>query len=143
MRKDGEPRNISLTVSPVRNAAGEIVGASKIARDITAQKRAEEALRDSNVRFGLMANAAPVLIWIADHSKQRVWFNRVWLEFTGRTADQEHGFGWTQNVHEDDLARCLQAYAEGFDTRKPFRSEYRLRDGTGVPRWSSGSALAG
>ena len=135
VRKDGTLLDISLTVSPIRNAAGEIVGASKIARDITPQKRAEEALRDSNVRFRLMANAAPVLIWIADSSKQRVWFNKVWLEFTGRTAEQEQGFGWTQNVHEDDLARSLQAYAEGFDTRRPFRAEYRLRNGDGVPRW--------
>src|SRR4051812_13782906 len=70
LRKDGELLNISLTVSPIRNAAGEIVGASKIARDITSQKRAEAALHDSNVRFRLMANAAPVLIWIADHTKQ-------------------------------------------------------------------------
>ena len=68
-----------------------------------------------------MADAAPVLIWIADHTKGRHWFNKVWLDFTGRSADQEAGFGWTQNVHEDDLARCLQSYAEGFDTRQPFR----------------------
>jgi PAS domain S-box-containing protein len=135
VRKDGSLRNISLTVSPVRNAAGEIIGASKIARDITPQKRAEEALRDSNERFRLMANAAAVLIWIADQSKQRVWFSHRWLEFTGRSSDEEHGFGWTQNVHEEDLARCLQEYAEGFDSRRPFRSEYRLRNRDGAPRW--------
>jgi PAS domain S-box-containing protein len=135
VRKDGSIANISLSISPVRNAAGEIVGASKIARDITQQKRAEEALRVSNERFRLMADSAPVLIWIADHSKGRHWFNKVWLDFTGRAADQEAGFGWTQSVHEDDLARCLQAYAEGFDTRRPFRIEYRLRRVDGLPRW--------
>jgi PAS domain S-box-containing protein len=135
VRKDGSFVDISLTISPVRNAAGEIIGASKIARDITHQKRAEEALRVSNQRFRLMADSAPVLIWIADHAKARIWFNKVWLRFTGRTADQEAGFGWTQNVHEDDLARCLQNYAEGFDTRQPFRSEYRVRCADGEPRW--------
>jgi PAS domain S-box-containing protein len=135
VRKDGTLLDISLTVSPVRNAAGEIIGASKIARDITQSKRAEQALQVSNERFRLMANAAPVLIWIADHAKSRIWFNRVWLEFTGRQSEQELGFGWTQNVHEDDLARCLQNYAEGFDTRRPFRSEYRLRNQDGTPRW--------
>lgn len=135
VRKDGSLVDISLTISPVRNAAGEIVGASKIARDITQQKRAEETMRVSNERFRRMADSAPVLIWIADQTKGRNWFNQVWLEFTGRTTDQEVGFGWTQNVHEDDLARCLQAYAEGFESRRPFRAEYRLRRADGVARW--------
>jgi PAS domain S-box-containing protein len=134
-RKDGHLVDISLTVSPVRNSAGEIVGASKIARDITQQKRAEEALRLSGERFRLMADSAPVLIWIADQSKSRTWFNRSWLNFTGRQPEQELGFGWTQNVHEDDLATCLQVYGEGFDTRQPFRAEYRLRRADGMPRW--------
>jgi PAS domain S-box-containing protein len=135
VRKDGTLLNISLTISPIRNAAGEIIGASKIARDITQQKRIEEALRVSNERFRLMANTAPVLIWIADNSKARIWFNKRWLEFTGRSQEEEAGFGWTQCVHEDDLAQCLQSYAGGFDGHKPFRSEYRLRRNDGEPRW--------
>jgi PAS domain S-box-containing protein len=135
VRKDGSAVDISLTISPVRDASGEIVGASKIARDISQQKRVEEVLRVSNDRFRLMADSAPVLIWIADLTKARNWFNKGWLEFTGRTADQETGFGWTQNVHEDDLAQCLQVYGEGFDTRQPFRSEYRVRRSDGQARW--------
>ncbi len=135
VRKDGTLRNVSLSVSPVRNAAGVIVGASKIARDITAQKRAEEAVRVSNERFRLMADSAPVFIWMADLTKSRNWFNKGWLAFTGRTVEQEQGFGWTQNVHEDDLAQCLHAYGEGFDSRKPFRSEYRVRRSDGMARW--------
>ncbi len=135
VRKDGTVVNVSLSISPVRNAAGDIVGASKIARDITQQKRAEEALRATNQRFRLMADSAPVLIWLSDHTKGRVWFNRRWLQFTGRTPDQEMGFGWTQNVHEEDLAKCLQAYGEGFDSRQPFRSEYRIRRADGMARW--------
>lgn len=134
-RKDGSLIDISLSISPLRNAAGEIVGASKIARDISQQKRAEEALRVSNERFRLMADSAPVLIWIADRTKARNWFNRRWLEFTGRPTDMEAGFGWTQSVHEDDLARMLQQYAEGFDTHKPFRTEYRIRRADGMARW--------
>jgi PAS domain S-box-containing protein len=135
VRKDGSLVDISLSVSPVRNSAGEIVGASKIARDITQQKRAEEALRSIHERFRLMADSAPVLIWIADHTKSRNWFNKRWLNFTGRSPEQETGFGWTQNVHEDDLAKCLQSYAEGFDTRQAFRSEYRIRRADGMARW--------
>ena len=135
VRKDGSLVDISLTISPVRNALGEIVGASKIARDITLQKRAEESLRMSNERFRLMANSAPVLIWMSDQSRSRNWFNRGWLEFTGRTLEEEHGFGWTRAVHEDDLANYLQAYGESFDTRRPFRAEYRARNADGASRW--------
>jgi PAS domain S-box-containing protein len=135
VHKDGHLVDISLTISPVRNAAGEIVGASKIARDITQQKLADEALKVSNDRFRLMADSAPVLIWIADHTKGRNWFNKNWLDFTGRALEQEAAFGWTQNVHEGDLAQCLQVYGEGFDTRRPFRSEYRVRRGDGESRW--------
>jgi PAS domain S-box-containing protein len=135
VRKDGTRVDISLTISPVRNSAGEVVGASKIARDITQQKRAEDALRVSNERFRLMANATPVLMWIADGSKSRTWFNKGWLEFTGRAPEEEHGYGWTQNVHEDDLSRCLERYAEGFDTRQPFQSEYRIKRHDGEARW--------
>jgi PAS domain S-box-containing protein len=135
IRKDGGVVNISLTISPIRNSKGEIIGASKIARDITPQKYAQETLRVTNQRFRMMADSAPVLIWIADSTKGRSWFNKGWLDFTGRAAEQEQGFGWTQNVHEDDLARCLQVYAEGFDTRQPFRSEYRVRRADGMARW--------
>ena len=135
IRKDGSPVDISLTISPVRNAAGDIVGASKIARDITQQKRVEETLRESNQRFRLLADSAPVLIWMADATKGRSWFNKRWLDFTGRTPEQEQGFGWTQNVYESDLEKCLQAYAEGFDSRQPYQSEYRLRRADGEPRW--------
>ncbi len=135
VHKDGSLVDVSLTISPIRNAAGQIVGASKIARDITQQKRAEDRLRATNQRFRFMADSAPVFIWMSDSSKSRVWFNRRWLEFTGRTLDQEVGFGWTQNVHEDDLAKCLQAYAKGFDARQPFRSEYRVRRADGMARW--------
>jgi len=135
VRKNGTLVDISLTISPVRNAAGEIIGASKIARDITQQKRAEEAVRESSERFRLMADSAPVLIWMADAAKGRIWFNKRWLEFTGRPPEQEQGFGWTQNVHADDLAQCLQKYAEGFDSRQSFRSEYRLNRADGEARW--------
>src|SRR6202022_1867792 len=65
-RKDGTLLNVSLSVSPMRDGSGTIFGASKIARDVTQQKRAEDAIRASELRFRLMADSAPVLIWIAD-----------------------------------------------------------------------------
>jgi PAS domain S-box-containing protein len=135
MRKDGSRVDISLTVSPVRNSRGDIVGASKIARDITLQKRAEEALRVNDSRFRIMADSAPVLIWMANTARTFTWFNQTWREFTGRPMDEELGFGWTQNVHADDLQNCLDTFTQSFEKRAPFRLEHRLGRHDGTWRW--------
>lgn len=134
-RKDGSLLDISLTVSPIRNALGEIVGASKIARDITLQKRAEEALQASDSRFRNMADSAPVLIWMADSTRTFTWFNKTWQEFTGRPMEEELGLGWTQNVHADDLERCLSTFDRSFKELKPFRIEHRMGHADGTWRW--------
>jgi PAS domain S-box-containing protein len=139
-RKDGMLLDISLTISPVRDANGVIVGASKIARDITLQKAGERALQASDARFRRLANTAPVLIWLADRSKGCTWFNQTWLEFTGRDPEQELGFGWTENVHPDDLAGLLSAYTEAFEAKQPFRHEYRLGR-RGEWRWLTQNAV--
>jgi PAS domain S-box-containing protein len=104
-------------------------------RDISDRKRIENALRESEARFRAMADAAPVLIWLADTDKRCIWFNQGWLEFTGRTLDQEFGHGWTEGVHPDDFNRCVAIYTLNFDARRPFRMEYRLRRRDGVYRW--------
>jgi PAS domain S-box-containing protein len=140
-RKDGTLLNVSLSVSPVRDVNGTIVGASKIARDVTHQRRAEQAMRASEVRFRLMADSAPVLIWIADTSKACTWFNKAWLEFSNRTMEQELGFGWVQNIHPEDLDRFLQVYSEHFEARTAFKAEYRFRRHDGEWRWLIDNAV--
>ena len=135
MHKDGSRLDVSLTVSPVRNSKGDIVGASKIARDITPQKRAAEALRVSDNRFRIMADSAPVLIWMANTARTFTWFNKTWRDFTGRPMDEELGFGWTQNVHADDLQNCLDTFTQSFEKRVPFRLEQRLGRHDGTWRW--------
>jgi PAS domain S-box-containing protein len=82
-----------------------------------------------------MADATPVMIWQADHAKQSIYFNRLWLEFTGRTLEQEPGAGWADGVHPDDLERCLRTFAQAFDHRQNFEMEYRLRRHDGEYRW--------
>ena len=139
--KDGTLLDISLTISPVRDAHGVIVGASKIARNITQQKAAERAVRESDARFRSLANSAPVLIWVADATRGCAWFNETWLGFTGRTVGQENGFGWTENVHPDDLAALLTAYSAAFDAKKPFRHQFRLGRHDGEWRWLTQSAV--
>ncbi|HJT20339.1 MAG TPA: PAS domain S-box protein [Nitrospira sp.] len=111
-------------------------GLSIFFSDISEQKQAQEALRESEARFRTMANTAPVLIWLSDRTKSRTWVNKPWLRFTGRTMEQELGHGWTDNIHPDDLDRCLDLYGTSFDRKQSFRMEYRLRRHDGEYRWT-------
>ena len=102
--------------------------------------------------FQRLMDAAPVMIWVAGPDKHCVWFNKPWLEFTGRTIEQERGNGWAEGVHPSDLNRWLETYTTHFDKRLPFRMDYRLQraDGeyrwildTGVPRTDDGGTFLG
>lgn len=77
----------------------------------------------------------PALIWRANTEKLCDYFNKMWLEFTGRSMEQEYGNGWAEGVHPDDLDRCFEIYTTSFDQRKFFSMEYRLRNSSGDYRW--------
>jgi two-component system, LuxR family, sensor kinase FixL len=104
-------------------------------RDITKRKLAEEALRESEARFWTVANVAPVMIWMSGPEKDGIFFNKGWLEFTGRTVEQELGAGWLEGIHSEDLAHCLDVCGTAFGKREPFTVEYRLRRKDGEYRW--------
>jgi len=135
LTKEGLPINISLTVSPIKDRNGKVIGASKIARDITEDKKRQEALRESEVRFRTMADSAPILIWESGVDKLCNYFNQTWLNFVGRTMEQELGTGWTDGLHPEDSDRYRQLYTTSLDAHIPFEMEYRLRHRTGEYRW--------
>lgn len=118
-----------------RDSNANPVRALGTAVDISDRKRAEFELRESESRFHAMADGAPILIWMSGLDKLCNWFNKVWLDFTGRSLEQELGNGWTQGVHPEDFQRCLDTYMAAFDERREFTMEYRLRRHDGAFRW--------
>jgi two-component system, LuxR family, sensor kinase FixL len=106
-----------------------------VSMDVTAQKQAEDALRESEARFRTMANTAPVMIWMSGPDKLCTFFNKGWLDFTGRPLERELGNGWAEGVHREDIDRRFEVYVNSFDARQPFTMEYRLRRSDGEYRW--------
>ncbi|WP_104545527.1 PAS domain-containing protein [Chroococcidiopsis sp. TS-821] len=151
-RKDGVYRWHIGRAVPVRDNDGQILSWVGTATDIDDRKRFEEALKESEARFRSMADNAPVMIWMSGTDTQCNWFNQPWLEFTGRSMEEEVGDGWAQRVHPDDKEPCWQTYLKAFAARQRFEMEYRFQraDGeyrwlvdTGVPRFTPSGDFAG
>jgi PAS domain S-box-containing protein len=139
LRANGEEFPLEVSISQVEFDGRKTYTA--ILRDITERKHAEILLRESEERFRTMANNAPVLIWLSDANKARTWFNRGWLDFVGRSMEQELGNGWIEHIHPQDRDRYLETYQRAFEIREPFQIEYRLHRRDGVWRWILGTGV--
>ena len=133
--RTSEPCFSDWSIRRIESDDGAAVGLLLTAVEVTEHVLQEQALRASEQRFRTMADAAPVLIWVSGTDQRYTYFNRPWLDFTGRTMDQEVGEGWAKGVHPEDLARCLETRATAFGNRQLFNMVYRLRRQDGEYRW--------
>jgi PAS domain S-box-containing protein len=135
LTKDKRLIDISLTISPIRNRKGEIIGASKIARDITKNKLAEEKLRQSEKYFNELANAMSQLVWITQPNGTVVYFNDRIYEYRGIEELPDGSWKWEGLIHPDDLASTLQEWHIAVSNRSEFVKEQRLQMAGATYRW--------
>jgi PAS domain S-box-containing protein len=135
VHKNGQPIYVTGVTTAVHNSAGEIIGYTKVARDITRTKEIEAKLRQSQNIFKTMADTIPALVWMTDVHKNYYYFNKVLLDFTGRSIEEEAGYDLTMAVHPDDHEAGIAKFNEAFDNRESFEVTYRLMRHDGVYRW--------
>jgi PAS domain S-box-containing protein len=113
-----------------------VVEASR--EELTVLTRIETRLHESEAMFRLMVDRAPAMIWISDTDRVCGFFNKSWLDYTGRTPTFMAPIaenGWAEDIHPEDLGSCLEAYDEAFNNRREYAMEYRLRRHDGQYRW--------
>jgi PAS domain S-box-containing protein len=140
-RKDGSLLDISLTVSPIRDASGAIIGASKVARDISQRKHAEHALRDSEERFRMLADNMAQLAWTCDQLGNVTWYNQRWLDYTGLSFDDMKDWGWTKCHHPDHVERVVASVTRSRESGEIWEDTFPLRGKDGQYRWFLSRAI--
>jgi len=135
MRKDGALLDISLTISPVRDSHGNVIGASKVARDVTQRKRTELAQQESEERFRMIADNMNQLAWTCDSLGDVTWYNQRWIDYTGFSVDEMRGWGWMQVHHPEHVARVVERVKRAAEAGEAWEDTFPLRSRFGTYRW--------
>ena len=138
---DGQRLPVVVSSAVMRNERGVVTGSVVVIHDMTHIREIEARRADSEGRFTALADSVPALIWMSSSSGSWEYFNSAWHELTGRNTEEQIGYGWTESIHPDDAALCVETYKSSFDARRPFRMEYRLRDRNGYYRWVSNRGI--
>jgi PAS domain S-box-containing protein len=133
--RHGVARWIHAVYTPHRDASGKIAGFIVMVTDISAQKRAEAALRESEMRFRTIADSAPVLVWMNGlHGCEFV--NHAYMEFIGVQQQSEvANYDWARYIHEEDRKAYVTLYLDALRDRMPFDAQFRFRRSDGQYRW--------
>jgi PAS domain S-box-containing protein len=119
-----------LTFMAILCITGLVLGA------ITAERRAAATqLRSAELRFSVLAESVPQIVWTADATGWIDWYNRRWYEYTGQTKEEAAGWGWQRAHHPEDFPRVMRDWARSIATGEPFEMEFRLRGADGIFRW--------
>ena len=133
----GDLIHVSITVSPIRNQAGQVVGASKIARDISDRMRAEIELHQSEERYRALAEASATVVWRTDPNGEVVFASDRWNKITGQTDQEKTGWGWLQAIHPDDHSRTMELWKESLKNQTLHENQFRVKTREGYYRWFS------
>lgn len=135
LTSSGERIPVSVTVSPVRDADGRIIGASKIARDLRETWALAAELRLTEQRFQMLADNMSQFAWIAEPAGDIIWYNRRWYDYTGTTLEEMKGWGWQSVHHPDHLDRVADHYRHSLETGSEWEDTFPLRGADGEYRW--------
>lgn len=135
LHKDGRLIPVAILVSPVRDASGAIIGASKIARDMSAEIAMRDTLARTEARFHLLADNIAQLAWIAEADGEIHWYNKRWFDYTGTTLEEMRGWGWRGAHHPDHVERVVEHYSRCMATGETWEDTFPLRSAAGDYRW--------
>ena len=153
LRKDGSRFWANVIITPIKDKHDKLIGFSKVTRDLTERKNAEEALklanaqlqqrfietteelRESESMFLKFADSMPQLAWIAKPDGFRVWYNKGWYEYTGTTPEIIEGWGW-QSVHDPKtLPTVMAEWKKSIASQKPMEMTYQIKGADGKFKW--------
>jgi PAS domain S-box-containing protein len=131
----GKPYWILATARAIRDEGNRLLRLSGVAVDITTQKEAEKALAESKLRFEMLAESIPQIVWSTDKHGVHDYFNRRWHEFVGLLPEQVTPQSWMMLVHREDWHNVMRHWTESLETGRHYDVQYRFRHHSGEYRW--------